>query len=76
MAHYKNLGGNSGIVAYEIDSDSITVQFGSGQVRNYLYTYASAGRENVEKMKSLARAGQGLHSFIMRNVKTGYERKW
>lgn len=73
MVRYKNLGGNSGVSAYEIGAESITVQFSSGAV--YLYTYKSAGNSNIEKMKSLAVAGKGLNSFIMRNVRKGYESK-
>ena len=73
MELYKNLGGNSGVSAYEIGAESITVQFTSGAV--YLYTYKSAGNSNIETMKSLAVTGKGLNSFIMRNVKEGYESK-
>lgn len=73
MERYKNLGGNSGVSAYEIGAESITVQFTSGAV--YLYTYKSAGSSNIEKMKSLAVAGQGLNSFITINVRKGYESK-
>lgn len=73
MERYKNLGGDSGVVAYEIDSDSITVQFGDGSM--YLYNYQSSGRENVEQMKKLAVAGEGLNSFIMRNVRKAYAAK-
>lgn len=73
METYKNLSGNSGISAYAIDAESITVQFNTGAI--YLYTYRSAGRNNIEKMKSLAVAGQGLNSYIMKNVRQAYEAK-
>jgi len=73
MERYKNLGGDSGISAYEIGNDSITVQFSSGSV--YLYTYQSAGRDNIEHMKKLAITGEGLNSFIMRNVRKAYAAK-
>lgn len=73
MERYKNFGGNSGVSAYEIGNDSITVQFSTGSV--YLYTSESAGRDNIEKMKSLAVAGQGLNSYISKYVKKGYESK-
>ena len=73
MERYKNLGGNSGVVGYEIGSDFIRVQFSNGSV--YLYTYASAGANNVEQMKQLARMGQGLNAFINRHVRKAYERK-
>jgi hypothetical protein len=73
MERYKNLGGNSAVVAYEIGNDSIKVQFNDGSL--YLYNYASAGSSNIEQMKSLAIAGSGLNSFIGRVVKKGYASK-
>ena len=73
MEKYLNLGGNSGIAAYEIGVDSITVQFNDGSI--YLYNYQSAGKENIEHMKKLAVAGQGLNSFIMRKVRKSYATK-
>ena len=73
MERYKNLGRDSGISAYEIGNDSIKIQFSSGAV--YLYTYSSAGRANIEEMKSLAVAGKGLNSYIMHNVREKYESK-
>jgi hypothetical protein len=73
MERYKNLSGDSVVVAYEIGSDSITIQFRDGSV--YLYNYQSAGSSNVEHMKALAISGQGLNSFINRVVKKKYASK-
>lgn len=73
MERYKNLGGNSGVSAYEIGEDSITVQFSTGKV--YRYTYRSAGSHNIEQMKNLSQQGQGLNSFINSTVKFKYEAK-
>lgn len=73
MERYKNLGGGSGVSAYEIGADSITVQFSSSAV--YRYTNKSAGSRNIEKMKSLALAGKGLNSYIKRYVNKRYESK-
>lgn len=73
MERYKNLDGDSGISAYKIDADSITVQFNTGV--SYLYTYKSTGRDNIEKMKSLAVSGNGLNSFINKYVKKSYASK-
>lgn len=70
---YANLGGDSGVVRYEIDEQSITVEFSDGSA--YLYTYASAGESNIERMKSLAKRGEGLNEFIKRRVNKAYERK-
>lgn len=73
MERYRNLGGDSGVFACEIGSDFIRVQFSDGAV--YLYTYVSAGSQNIEQMKKLARRGQGLNSFVNRVVRKAYARK-
>ena len=73
MERYSNLGGDSGVVAYEIGNNSITVEFSDG--KRYLYTYQSAGSDNIEQMKALAAAGRGLNSFINTNVKKRYASK-
>jgi len=73
MQRYRNLGGNSGVSAYDIDADRITVRFDDGAI--YLYTYASAGSMNVEQMKQLAVRGMGLNSFINRTVRKRYAAK-
>jgi len=73
MERYKNLGGDSAVLAYEIGDNSIKVQFRDGSL--YLYNYQSAGANNIEHMKELAIAGQGLNSFINRIVRKGYASK-
>ncbi|WP_331842468.1 hypothetical protein [Ralstonia solanacearum] len=73
MERYANRGGESNVVAYEIEQYSIKVQFGDGSI--YLYTSQSAGAANLEHMKQLAKAGQGLNSFIGRVVRKGYASK-
>jgi hypothetical protein len=73
MERYANRGGDSNVVAYEIEPSSIKVQFGDGSI--YLYTSQSAGAANLEHMKHLANAGQGLNSFIGRVVRKGYASK-
>jgi hypothetical protein len=73
MDRYKNLGGNSNVVAYEIGKDSIKVQFSDFSV--YLYDNQSTGINHVEQMKVLAVKGQGLNSYISRFVKKLYAAK-
>ena len=70
---YKNLGGASDVVAYEIGNDSVKVQFRDGWI--YTYNDESAGHDNIEHMKTLASAGSGLNSFISRVVKGQYAAK-
>lgn len=73
MEHYKNIGGDSGVAAYEIGQGSITVQFKDGAA--YLYNNQSAGAANIAEMQRLAAMGQGLNSFISREVRKGYAQK-
>lgn len=74
MERYRDLGGYSGVVAFEISLSTITVQFVSGI--HYLYTVQSTGVVCLDKMQRLARAGNGLHTYIMRNAPKSYVRKW
>jgi hypothetical protein len=74
MDVYKNLSGQSNVKAYEFTDYSITVQFSDGYY--YLYSTSKAGLDNVIQMKSLAKNGKGLNSFINKNVKKLYDKKW
>jgi hypothetical protein len=74
MRPYKNLSGDSGVIAYEFLVDGIEVQFIDGTI--YLYTVECAGYENIEKMKQLALAGRGLSTFISTTVRHRYTRKY
>jgi hypothetical protein len=71
MIPYANVNGNSGVTAYQVEGDAITVEFRGGAA--YKYTYASTGAANVEQMKALAQAGRGLGTFISQVVKKAYE---
>ena len=70
MHRYANLSGVSGVVAYDIGPDSVTVRFKDGGT--YRYTYASAGPFHVEEMKKLALAGRGLSTYIVKHVRNAY----
>lgn len=74
MKRYRDLSGQSGVVAYDMSDDAITVKFRDGDV--YRYDYAATGQREVEEMKRLAVAGQGLATYISRFVKDRYARKW
>lgn len=74
MEHYKNLGGDSGVVAYKIEVDSITVKFKDGW--HYLYDHAHTGSANIEQMKKLAVTGKGLNSLISSVIKKAFNKKW
>lgn len=74
MERYKDLDGDSGVVAFEIGEGSITVQFNSGM--KYLYTVQSAGAAAIADMQRLARIGDGLNSYIKLIADKAYESKW
>lgn len=73
MQRYKNIGGDSGVYAYESGPGFIRVKFITGAI--YLYTDASAGAQNIAEMKRLADLGNGLNAFINLYVKKLYARK-
>lgn len=73
MQRYRNTSGESGVVAYDIDANAITVRFTGGDC--YLYTERSAGAENIAKMQELAREGRGLSTFISQHIRSRYARK-
>ena len=72
MERYLDLDGDSGVVAYEIGETYISVKF-DRTFKIYTYSYNKAGQYHVEKMKVLAKNGDGLNSYIMRNVKNLYD---
>lgn len=73
MEQYRNYGGNSNVSKFEIGPDWIKVEFKDGT--QYLYSYRVSGSANVEQMKKFAKSGEGLNTFISRNVRQNYERK-
>ncbi len=74
MQIYRNLTGESSVTEYEPGDDYILVKFRG--TATYEYNYLKAGMENVEKMKQLAESGKGLGTFINRNVRNLYSRKF
>lgn len=76
MTPYKNLNGNSSVESYEYTENSILVVFKSGNWRNYLYDHLNPGRDVVVRMKALADQGYGLGSYIGKEVKGNYSKKW
>jgi len=73
MQLYKNLSGNSGVVAFNIGDCHIDIEFKGSQ--RYRYDYETPGRQEVETMKSLAMNGKGLATFISQNVKDRFSAK-
>lgn len=73
MQKYKSINLNTGVIAYEFGSDSISVKFRDGSV--YLYTNKSAGPAAIAEMKILAEKGVGLTTYINQHVREHYEKK-
>ena len=73
MHRYKNISGESGVVAYDIGRRSTTVEFNSGD--RYLYTDDSAGADNITEMQRLATLGSGLSTYISQIVRERYAQK-
>ena len=73
MKRYRSKNGKSGVAAYENGQDFIRILFrDSPEV--YTYSNRSAGKSNVERMKRLALEGEGLATFVTRNVRNKFER--
>lgn len=70
---YADPDGDSSVDAYQNGPDYIRVRFSDGS--EYLYTYNSAGADDVERMKQLAQSGDGLNSYIVKNARYDYESK-
>ena len=65
MTPYKSKSGKqSGVTAYEIGSDFITVWFGS---KSYKYTESLNSHSIIEYMKSCANSSIGLSTYIAQN---------
>jgi hypothetical protein len=73
MQRYANRNGGSGVVAYATGPRGIAVQFVDGSV--YVYDMERPGAQAVADMKRLARAGQGLSTYISQSVRDNYARK-
>ncbi|WP_137174788.1 hypothetical protein [Massilia sp. HP4] len=73
MQRYANRSGHSGVLAYELGADSITVKFTGGD--RYLYTQDSAGAVHIARMRELAESGRGLSTYISQHVRDRYARK-
>ena len=63
MERYKNLGGDSGVSAFEIGDTLIKIKFKTSSAI-YVYTNMKTGQHHVEKMKELASRGTGLQAYV------------
>ena len=73
MKPYKSRSGKtSGVTAFEIGTDFISVQFRGGTI--YKYSKSSCGEDAVQTMSTLATKSNGLSTYIAQN-KPNYESK-
>ena len=73
MQRYANRSGGSGVVAFAIGPRGIAVEFVDGSV--YVYDMEHPGAQAVADMKRLARAGEGLSTYVSRFVRDNYAKK-
>lgn len=74
MERYGNMGGDSGVVGFEIGQGSIIVLFKDGW--KYLYDGTRPGAAVVAQLQQLARSGHGLNSYLTRVVKGRWAKKY
>ena len=67
---YRNKRGHSAVTEYAALAKAIAVKFADGAV--YLYDMDCPGPQHVERMKELARAGEGLYAYISHRVGRRY----
>ncbi|MEO8887079.1 MAG: hypothetical protein ABI367_13530 [Mucilaginibacter sp.] len=73
MQSYKSTSQDTGVIAYQIGKNSISIKFMDGSV--YVYSVKSAGAKAIADMKALAQKGEGLTTYINQHVREHYEVK-
>lgn len=73
MQPYRDSGGDSGIAAYTLGKEFIVIRFTRGGT--YRYDATAPGAKHVRAMQRLARAGQGLNTYINQHVRENYAAK-
>ena len=65
----------SNVKSYKIGTDYIIVEFMGGAETFYKYTYTSCSKAEIELLKKLARAGEGLNAELSRKGRPKHEKK-
>lgn len=73
MEHYLNKSGTSPVTKFKIEEEKITVWYNDDT--SYSYSYARAGQPIVDRLKELARKGEGLATYISQQAKFLYDHK-
>ncbi|WP_258195225.1 hypothetical protein [Pseudomonas japonica] len=74
MHPYGGPNGSSGVVAYLIEADSITLRFVDRSAL-YMYDASRPGLAAVHEMQRLAKRGSGLTTYINQHVRKNYALK-
>lgn len=74
MHPYGGPKGSSGVVAYLIEGDSITLRF-VDRATLYVYDAQRPGHAAVQEMQRLAKRGRGLTTYINQHVRKNYAQK-
>jgi hypothetical protein len=75
MKTYKDMGGDSGVIAYDYGDNWMRIQFRHGGTYEYLSSVI--GTMHLSEMKRLADSGDGLGTYINTHpdVKKGFSSK-
>ena len=73
MRSYRDIDGDSGVVAYSVSGTSITVRFHDGS--EYVYDSIRPGSYHVQQMIALAERGDGQNRYINKHVGRNFSRK-
>jgi hypothetical protein len=71
---YKSRNPNAGVLNYEITATAIILEFRDAKFR-YVYDATNPGPDHVAAMIHLARAGEGLSTYVNQHVRERYARK-
>jgi len=71
---YKSRNPNAGVLNYEITGSAIILEFKDAKYR-YVYDATTLGPEHVAVMIQLARAGEGLSTYVNQHVRERYAKK-
>ena len=74
MHRYPEDGHPTGVIAYSLGNNAITVLFAEGWC--YLYDSDKPGAQHVKNMRELALQGCGLSTYISQHVRENYKKKW
>ena len=73
LENYMDLSGGGGITGYKFLQKGIILQCKLKDL--YLYDFNKPGKQHIEQMKIVAEEGQGLTTYVNKNVRDNYSEK-